>query len=139
LLTTLLLLQTGYAYVPYSSLESVIERNKESYYLALRRTQGALKSDNPDFTPWLIFFLRGLQKQKVHLESKVESEQHLYLPELSSHILQYIREHGRMTIGNMVDFSQANRNTLKKHLAELVKDRYILKHGKGRATWYTLH
>lgn len=138
LLTTLLLLQTGYAYVPYSSLESVIERNKESYYLALRRTQGALKSDNPDFTPWLIFFLRGLQKQKAHLESKVESEQHLYLPELSSQILQYIREHGRMTIGNMVDFSQANRNTLKKHLAELVKNRYILKYGKGRATWYTL-
>jgi Fic family protein len=69
LLTTLLLLQTGYAYVPYSSLESVIERNKESYYLALRRTQGALKSDNPDFTPWLIFFLRGLQKQKVQISA----------------------------------------------------------------------
>lgn len=32
-LTTLLLLQSGYAYVPYSSLESVIEQNKESYTL----------------------------------------------------------------------------------------------------------
>ena len=30
-LTTLLLLQAGYAYVPYSSLESVIEANKEAY------------------------------------------------------------------------------------------------------------
>jgi len=29
LLTTLLLLQAGYAYVPYSSLESVIENSKE--------------------------------------------------------------------------------------------------------------
>jgi Fic family protein len=36
-LTTLLLLQTGYAYVPYSSLESVIEHSKEAYYLALRQ------------------------------------------------------------------------------------------------------
>src|SRR5581483_347780 len=36
LLTTLLLLKTGYSYVPYSSLESVIEDNKEGYYLALR-------------------------------------------------------------------------------------------------------
>ena len=35
-LTTLLLLQTGYAYVPYSSLESVIEHSKDAYYLALR-------------------------------------------------------------------------------------------------------
>ena len=39
ILTTLLLLKTGYAYVPYSSLESVIERNKDNYYLALRKTQ----------------------------------------------------------------------------------------------------
>ena len=34
-LTTLLLLQAGYAYAPYSSLESVIEANKEGYYLSL--------------------------------------------------------------------------------------------------------
>jgi len=33
-LTTLLLLQAGYAYVPYSSLESVVEHNKEAYNLA---------------------------------------------------------------------------------------------------------
>src|ERR1700694_1047393 len=37
-LTMLLLLQAGYVYVPYSSLESVIEHSKEGYYLALRQT-----------------------------------------------------------------------------------------------------
>jgi hypothetical protein len=37
ILTTLLLLRHGYSYVPYSSLESVIEENKELYYKALRR------------------------------------------------------------------------------------------------------
>ncbi|WP_246707218.1 Fic family protein [Mesorhizobium sp. NZP2077] len=35
-LTPLLLMRIGYAYVPYSSLESVIENSKEGYYLALR-------------------------------------------------------------------------------------------------------
>ena len=30
-LTTLLLLRSGYDYVPYSSLESIIEQNKDSY------------------------------------------------------------------------------------------------------------
>ena len=35
ILTTLLLLQAGYAYVPYSSLESVIENSKEGYYLGI--------------------------------------------------------------------------------------------------------
>jgi Fic family protein len=31
-LTTLLLLQAGYAYVPYSSLESVVEQSKEASF-----------------------------------------------------------------------------------------------------------
>ena len=59
-LTTLLLLQSGYAYVPYSSLESVIEFNKEAYYLALRQTQGTIRADAPNWQPWLAFFLRGV-------------------------------------------------------------------------------
>jgi Fic family protein len=37
-LTTLLLLQAGYSYVPYSSLESIIEESKQGYYLALRHS-----------------------------------------------------------------------------------------------------
>ena len=47
IVTTLLLLQAGYAYVPYSSLESVIETSKEAYYLALRQTQGTLTTPGP--------------------------------------------------------------------------------------------
>lgn len=43
--TTLVLLQNGYAYVPYSSLESVIEQSKESYLLALRQTQRTIPHD----------------------------------------------------------------------------------------------
>lgn len=34
----------GYAYVPYSSLESVIEQSKEAYYVALRQTQGTIRN-----------------------------------------------------------------------------------------------
>ena len=51
ILTTLLLLQAGYAYVPYSSLESVIENSKEDYYLALRQTQTTMKGDAPNWQP----------------------------------------------------------------------------------------
>src|SRR3970282_961946 len=46
-LTTLLLLRAGYAYVLYSSLESVSETRKEAYYLALRQTQGTIRTDAP--------------------------------------------------------------------------------------------
>src|ERR1700678_1980167 len=63
-LNTLLLVQAGYAYLPYSSLESVIENSKEGYYLALRQTQTTVQAENPNWQPWLIFFLRALQQQK---------------------------------------------------------------------------
>ena len=51
-LTTLLLMQAGYAYVPYSSLESVVEQSKEAYYLALRQTQGTIRTEAPNWQPW---------------------------------------------------------------------------------------
>jgi Fic family protein len=51
ILTTLLLLRAGYAYVLYSSLESIIEQSKESCYISLRRTQGTIRSTEPDWNP----------------------------------------------------------------------------------------
>ena len=74
ILTTLLLLQAGYAYVPYSSLESEIENSKEGYYLALRQTQGSIRTEAPNWQPWLIFFMRAMQQQKRRLAVKVERE-----------------------------------------------------------------
>jgi len=64
ILTTLMLLRAGYSYVPYASLESVVEDNKDLYYKALRRTQTTLKTDSPDWEPWLGFFLRCLKSRK---------------------------------------------------------------------------
>src|SRR5471030_2090256 len=54
ILTSLLLLQAGYAYVPYSSLESVIENSKDAYYLALRKTQITIRGESPNWQPWLL-------------------------------------------------------------------------------------
>ena len=72
IVTTLLLLRAGYAYVPYSSLESVVEQSKEGYYLALRQTQRTIRADEPDWQPWVVFFLRALQQQMMRLARKVE-------------------------------------------------------------------
>ena len=97
-LTTLLLLKSGYAYVPYASLESVVEGTKERYYMALRQTQGTIKTPEPDWLPWLEYFLGVLTEQKSRLEKKVERE-HLVLgdlPELSVKILELCKERGRV-------------------------------------------
>jgi Fic family protein len=72
MLTTLLLLQAGYSYVQYSSLESIIEQNKEAYDLALRQTQETIRTDSSNWQPWLVFFLRSLAQQVTRLEQKIE-------------------------------------------------------------------
>lgn len=140
ILTTLLLLQAGYAYVPYSSLESIIEQSKEGYYLALRRTQGTIRTETPNWQPWISFFLHALQQQKRHLAVKVEREKLVLatLPELSVQILDYTRNHGRVTIGDIIRVTGANRNTLKEHFRRLIELGHLIRHGIGKGSWYTL-
>jgi Fic family protein len=139
-LTTLLLLQAGYAYVPYSSLESIIEQSKEAYYLALRQTQGTIRTDAPNWQPWLIFFLRSLSEQVKRLEKKVEREKLVLatLPELSLQIVEFAREHGRVTIGDAIKLTGTSRNTLKQHFRSLVDLGHLSQHGNGRGVWYDL-
>ena len=139
-LTTLLLIQAGYAYVPYSSLESVIELNKEAYYLALRQTQGSIRTDAPNWQPWLVFFLRSLAEQVRRLEKKVEREKIVLgaLPELSLQIVEFAREHGRVTIGDAIKLTGVSRNTLKQHFRNLVEHGHLNQQGSGRGVWYEL-
>ena len=138
-LTTLLLLQAGYGYVPYSSLESVIEANKESYYLALRRTQGTLKQDAPDYEPWLLFFLRSLKKQTTRLAEKIAREpqvEGLHPDALT--ILEAARRRGRITTGEAQELTGAPRPTVKTRLSELVRRGLLKREGRGRGAWYGL-
>jgi Fic family protein len=133
-------LNGGYAYVPYSSLESVIELNKEAYYLALRQTQGSIRSDAPNWQPWLIFFLRSLAEQVRRLEKKVEREKIVLavLPDLSLQIVEFAREHGRITIGDAIKLTGVSRNTLKQHFRNLVERGHLNQQGSGRGVWYEL-
>lgn len=139
-LTTLLLLQAGYVYVPYASLESVIENSKEGYYLALRQTQSTIRTDAPNWQSWLMFFMRALQHQKRKLTAKVEREKDMLsvLSELAVSIIDYAKDHGRVTTRDMVRETGASTNTLKSTFTSLVEKGYLVRHGGGRSTWYSL-
>lgn len=140
ILTTLLLLRAGYEYVPFISLESIIEDNKDSYYQALRRTQKTLREDQTDWETWSLFFLKCLKKQKDKLAAKLEREKIIapQLPKLSVEILTLLKEHAQLTITEIESLTQANRNTLKVRLRELVQDDFIEQNGQARATFYQL-
>ena len=140
-LTTFLLLKSGYRYVAYSSLEAVIEREKPAYYRSLRQTQTTLNEAEPNWLPWFEFFLKSMKRQKDNLEIKIKRERLLLtqLPDMSQTILDLIRENGRVNVGELIVFTQFNRNTLRKHLESLVKTNQIQQNGVGKGTWYTLN
>lgn len=140
ILTTLFLLRAGYAYVPYSSLESVVEQSKKSYYLALRQTQITVRTNLPSWQPWIIYFLNALKEQKDRLGKKIKKEQIFAgsLPELSIKVIEITREHGRVTVSEAVKVTGSNRNTIKDHIKNLMKKGHLEKHGAGRGAWYSL-
>jgi Fic family protein len=139
ILTTLLLLRTGYIYAPYSSLESIVEKNRENYYLALRQTQKTL-FQKTNWTPWLLFFLKCLHKQKTLLEKKMMREKilHLKVSSNSLKIIRLIKEHGSLNITEIEKLMKINRHTLKKRLQKLVKTNHLTRHGMGKATSYAI-
>jgi Fic family protein len=140
ILTTLMLLRHGYLYVPYCSLESIVEENKDRYYLSLRKAQNTFATDHSGLEEWLRFFLLTLKKQKNILKDKVAKEVSLSvgnLSALSSKIAELVGERGKLTISEIVALSGANRNTVKKHLKILVEERLLRQHGEGKGTWYS--
>jgi Fic family protein len=140
LLTTLLLLRAGYAYVPYSSLENIIEQNRAAYEQALQQTQATIRSDTPDWQPWLLFFLRSLAEQARRLNIKGEREKQVFaaLPGLSLQIVEIARGHGRVSMGDVIKLTGVSRNTLKQHFRALVAQGHLSRQGSGRGVWYTL-
>ena len=106
----------------------------------LRQTQGSIRTEQPDWQPWSIYFLKALKKHKDRLERIIERERLILgdLPELSAQILEISREHGRVTVASAAKATGSSRNTVKDHIRALAKNGHLERHGAGRGTWYSL-
>jgi Fic family protein len=136
-LTTLLLIQNGYLYVPYCSLERIIEDNKEEYYRTLRRAQTTLDSPESLIGDWISFFINCLLIQKNILVKKIDQERlTAALPPLSEKIMEVLKSRGKVTVKEAGALTGANRNTIKDHLKKLSDSGHIIQKGVGRGTWY---
>jgi len=142
-LTNLMLLRAGYAYASYTSLESVIEHNKEAYYLALRRTQTSFR-EATDWEPWVLFFLRSLKSQIGRLRGRLARPLAAVptpgipddLSPLAGQVLKLLASRDTLSVAGAADALGANRHTLKGKFTELVQRGYAELHGKGRGAHY---
>ena len=138
-LTTLLLLRSGFAYVPYSSIESVIEKSKAAYYLNLRQSQITMEEEHPNWHHFFDYFLSCLQIQMKVLESKV-SQEHLLagVPELSLSILKLLESGAPVGIAELEKALKVPRSTIRFHLKRLLEDKRIVSFGRASAVKYQI-
>ena len=136
-LTSLLLLKSGYQYVPYSSIESIIEANKDGYYRALRSTQKNIWEGQVDYNPWLEFFVTTLYKQKLHLEEKIHSlRKNADLSKNALAVLNLFENHDELTSKEIAEKTNQNIETVRKILQKLVQRGDIDKYGTTNTRSY---
>lgn len=136
-LTNLLLLQSGYFYMPYVSHEKLVEDNKTEYYLALRRSQKTLHTSEENIAPWLDFFCTILLKQSqsaIELLSKENIEKLLSEKQLA--VWKFFEHIEVAGTGEIADGTSIPRPTVKQALEVLLKLKKIERIGQGRTTRY---
>ncbi len=139
LLTTLLLMQQGYKFVQYISLEYVIESRKDEYYKALMHGQKDRYTADEKIDMWIVFFLECMINVTERLAKKYTtySTLKLKLNERQKSILEFIKEEKTSKIGYIENaLSNESRNTIKKDLSFLLNEGLILRTGMGRGVQY---
>lgn len=137
-LTNLLMLRAGYEYVPYASLERIIEENKVSYYGALRASQLEMKDDPQKFGAWLAFFVGALRAQKRNLQSKLDLEgSMLHLSGTQQKLLEAVKSQGHVTSIELASLLDIPYRNVRYHLDSLVKRGLISPHGERKGRYYT--
>ncbi|MGQ9425233.1 Fic family protein [Gilvimarinus sp. F26214L] len=135
LLTNLLLLRSGYDYLPYTSLEAVIEKNKDYFYKALRNTRSVLEDDSDNWQPWFTFFLNHLKLQQANLApamEPIEGTDSEEFSELSMDILLHLSKRGELSLAKIMELTKADQSALEQGLRELVKRGHVQNRGEGR-------
>lgn len=136
-LTNLLLLRSGYQFVQYVSHEQIIERRKDEYYVALRKSQETCKSDHDTIAPWLNFFLSVTKEQAVTALACLEKEKiEDTLSPKQYEIWKYVSSVDEAAPGEIVKATQIALGTVRQSLNRLVELGRMKRIGRGRATRY---
>lgn len=138
-LANLLLLKTGYNFVPYVSHEKFIEDNKDAYYLALNQSQKTLEDEEPNIVPWLLFFLEVVRNQaKMAVELSQKERIETLLSEKQLAVWQFILEQKEVTPKEIRECLKMPAPTVLQVLNKLLDMKKIERLGAGRSVRYRI-
>ncbi len=136
-LTNLLLLRSGYQFVQYVSHEQLVERRKDEYYIALRKSQETFKTDHDTISPWLNFFLSVIKEQAVKALSYLEEEKiEDTLSPKQYEVWKYLTSVEQAGPGEIVKATDIALGTVRQALDRLVELGKVKRVGRGRGTRY---
>lgn len=137
ILTNLLLLKEGYAYMPYVSHEKLVEDKKPDYYLALRKSQKTLQSKKENILDWLNFFLNVVleqSQQAINLLTTENIEPILSKKQLK--VWEYLNHVKEAAPKQIADRTNIARPTINQTLTKLLKLKKVERLGLARSTRY---
>ena len=136
LLTTLLLYRQGYVIGKYISIESKIEKNKESYYTSLEKSGIGWHENKENPIPFIKYILRIILAAYIDFEERVDYvDEKIPTIELVRNTVD--SKIGRFTKSDIMELvPSVGKATIENMLKKLVEEGYIQRHGKGKATFY---
>jgi Fic family protein len=137
LLTTLLLMKSGYVWIEYVSFEHEIEYRKKEYYKKLMDAQRSRPDEN--ITEWVYFFLdclKNIQQQLLQKLKEKERRESIGLRE--QQVYTVVENHPGISSGEIAEKLKIPPSTIKRILAGLVAARNLIVHGAGRGTTYSI-
>lgn len=139
LLTTLLMMKQGYEFIQYESFEKLIESSREEYYRVLMDGQQNRYKDHERVSAWVLYFIQCLITLTESLEARYETFSKLKtaLNKRQKKVLVYIRDNEPAQVSDVeMALGVYSRNTLKKDLAYLVREKLLLITGERKGSRY---
>lgn len=137
LLGTLLLLKNGYNWIQYVSFEHEIEQRKPDYYRVLMDCQQ--KRPGEEIQPWILFFASCLSNIQTKLMTKLEGQKRINkLSPKEKTVLVFIENNPGCQSSQIAEKLGLALPTVKRMLAELTASKFIIQHGIGKGTNYTI-
>ena len=139
LLTLLLLYKNGYSVGKYISVEKQIEKTKDHYYDALEKADAGWHEETNDPTPFIRYMLQVVLACYTEFEERVG-----LLTERGKSSVAYdiVRKYTEEKIGKFTSTDvlahcpSIGRSSALAALKRLTEERFIIREGLGRSTFY---
>ncbi len=130
LLSTLCLYRAGYDFKRLFTISEYYDRNRPAFYWAIQ----SVRERGMDLTGWLEYFIEGLTAQLTEVRERGERairrdvlvKEHR-LSDRQAKALEYILEHGRLTIQNLEGlFPSVNRRSVQRDLKSMIEEGVVV-------------